>query len=85
MSFFESLGDSVVEGFADASPWNFVSNKAHQGAFYYYYYLLSVYTPTCILCLLLAPQKFLLKNFRPNIIVFSICLLTFWMIPGRKS
>ena len=34
MSFFESLGDSIGEGFADASPWNFVSNKAHQGAFF---------------------------------------------------
>ena len=32
MSFFESLGDSVGEAFVDASPWNFVSNKAHQGA-----------------------------------------------------
>ena len=32
MSFFESLGDFVVEGFANASPRNFVSNKAHQGA-----------------------------------------------------
>ena len=84
MSFFEILGGSIGEGFADASPWNFVSNKAHQGAFYYYYYLLSVYTPTCILCLLLAPQKFLLKNFLPNIIVFFICLLTLWIILGTK-
>ena len=33
ISFFESLRDSVWEGFVDASPWNFVSNKAHQGAF----------------------------------------------------
>ena len=32
MSFFESLGDSIGEGFANAGPWNFVSNKAHQGA-----------------------------------------------------
>ena len=32
MSFFESLEDSVGEAFADASPSNFVSNKAHQGA-----------------------------------------------------
>ena len=37
MSFFESLGDSVVEGFADASPWNFVSNKAHQGALFFFF------------------------------------------------
>ena len=42
MSFFESLGDSVVEGFADASPWNFVSNKVHQGALFFF---LSVCTP----------------------------------------
>ena len=33
MSFFESLRDSVWKGSADASPWNFVYNKAHQGAF----------------------------------------------------
>ena len=29
MSFFESLEDSIGEAFASASPWNFVSNKAH--------------------------------------------------------
>ena len=102
MSFFESLRDSVWEGFADASPWNFVSNKAHQGAFssffcflfcfcfcafVFFFFIIIIFSrmySTCILCLL-APQKFLLKNFLPNIIVFSICLLTFWMIPGRKS
>ena len=110
MSFFESLRDSIWEGSEDASPWNFVYNKAHQGAFYsfffsffffgfvlflflcfcvyfyyyyYYYYYFCMYS-TCILCLL-APQKKFLKNFLPNIIVFSICLLTFYMIPGRKS
>ena len=108
MSFFETLRDSVWEGFVDASPWNFVSNEAHQGAFssflflfflffvlflflcfcvYFFYFFFIIFScmySTCILCLL-APQKFLLKNFLPNIIVFSICLLTFWMIPGRKS
>ena len=102
MSFFESLGDSIGEGFANAGPWNFVSNKAHQGAFssffcflfcfcfcafVFFFFIIIIFSrmySTCILCLL-APQKFLLKNFLPNIIVFSICLLTFWMIPGRKS
>ena len=43
---------------------------------FFCFLVLSVCSPTCILCLL-APQKFLLKNFLPNIIVFSICLLTF--------
>ena len=42
MSFFESLGDSLGEGFANAGPWNFVSNKAHQGALFFF---LSVCTP----------------------------------------
>ena len=43
MSFFESLRDSVWEGFADASPWNFVSNKAHQGALFFFLFICTPY------------------------------------------
>ena len=79
MSFFESLGDSIVEGFANASPWNFVSNKAHQGALFFFLFICTPY----LYSLFISTSEIFTEKFLAKYHCILYFLLTLWMIPGR--